>query len=346
MQALISIHKRRAVSGILAIVLSLAVPGPATAEAPHGGQPEPEGDSVPVEHRVRGEVIGETGRPISGALMRAYDRSIGAESFLGESRSDEQGQYTVLYDPAQLQDAGGLPQTLVVRAFSIGGLTLVAESDLMFHAVPDVVVNLTVSDHAWAESLERDRRDSADRIRELAGLVQQGEMSFQEYIEAVEPDAERIARIEHQRLEIAVERPGDEKPDERPARRAEDPAQALLQRYQDAARRLVVAMQPLGTLMREGHISPEALGELMEQHQGRLNKAQAELEPQLAKLAQHMQQQLMARLGQQQEPVLSDQELADIGRAVENAATELDSLANTLERATAGFRQVPGDDQD
>lgn len=346
MQTFLS-RKHSAAVSILSIVLLLAAPGLVAADESSATGDEPERPFV-----VRGEVTAESGRPLAAVVVRAFEKRLREEVPLGQTSTDDRGKYSIGYGPEQLRDPDDESPNLVVRGFSIGGTIALAESDVRHSAGPDEVINLVVPDPLWSETLEQDMRDQMREIQKLAEQVRRDEISFEDYIAAVGPKAERIELIERERRALAAAdetAPGDAEataPERSGAAEAEDPAQELMLRYQQASQRLIRALQPMVKLMQDGHVSPEEFGKLMERHQERLERTHEELGPKMAELTEHMRSRILAQLGQEHEPLLTSDELAEIRRVVDNAAAELESAARTLERAAAGLRGLSDDNQD
>ena len=70
---------------------------------------------------VRGSVQSPDGQPLSGAVVRAFDRDLRKEQRLGEAKTDEAGQYIIHYSSRQFATGDVLSASapsLIVRAFA------------------------------------------------------------------------------------------------------------------------------------------------------------------------------------------------------------------------------------
>lgn len=60
---------------------------------------------MPERHRVSGVVVdAATGRPLLGLVVRAYDRDALADDFLGETHTDADGRFAIVFTEPQFRD--------------------------------------------------------------------------------------------------------------------------------------------------------------------------------------------------------------------------------------------------
>jgi hypothetical protein len=93
---------------------------------------------------VKGEVHLSDGSPFAGLTVRAFDRDLRGEELLGETTTDENGQYEITYSATQFRRAEKSSADIIVRAYEKGS-KLVTESQIIFNAKPLETVNLVVS---------------------------------------------------------------------------------------------------------------------------------------------------------------------------------------------------------
>ncbi len=163
------------------------VPGTSTtsradaARAFPGSQPtlgraaRPE-DQIPAEGQliVRGHVVYKDGLLIEGVTVRAYNRDLRHEDFLGEAVTDQEGRYEIRYSAQQFSRADKQYADLLLRVFDLRPNApsadqdkAIAESAIIFGAQPVEKVKLTVDGgirNAWSEY-----EQILDEVRPLLG---------------------------------------------------------------------------------------------------------------------------------------------------------------------------------
>lgn len=92
---------------------------------------------------VRGHVRIEDGRPLPKVVVRAFDKDLRSEQPLGESATDQSGEYEITYTTDQFRRAEKKSADLVVRASSGAGFSL-AESKVLFNVPAVATVDLVV----------------------------------------------------------------------------------------------------------------------------------------------------------------------------------------------------------
>ena len=99
---------------------------------------------------VRGTVNTSDGQPLSGAVVRAFDRDLRQEQPLGEAVTNE-GKYEILYSDQQFRRAEKGSADLVIKAFAAND-SLLAASPVLFNAPPSANVDLTIPAENWRTS--------------------------------------------------------------------------------------------------------------------------------------------------------------------------------------------------
>jgi len=95
---------------------------------------------VAVPFRVHGSVVeDESGRPLAGLLVRAYDEDLVLDDHLGDARTDVQGRFEVVFTEVQFMDAFETRPDLYLRVFDASGsrLLLTTEHEVRADAEPD-----------------------------------------------------------------------------------------------------------------------------------------------------------------------------------------------------------------
>lgn len=97
---------------------------------------------------VKGLVLHKNGTPTKGVIIRAFDKDLRSEQPLGETRSDENGRYSIRYEIEQFLRAEKRCADLVVRVFGLKGREekLLAKSPTIFNAKSEETIDLTVDD--------------------------------------------------------------------------------------------------------------------------------------------------------------------------------------------------------
>jgi hypothetical protein len=104
---------------------------------------------------VRGSISSSARVPVLGARVAAFDRTLEAEVPVGEGVVDEDGRYSIEYEPGSYCGERKRRADLIVRALGAGGAVL-AESSLIVDARPEETVDLVIDD----------RRPEIDRLME------------------------------------------------------------------------------------------------------------------------------------------------------------------------------------
>src|SRR5262249_4088601 len=116
------------------------------------------------QHQVKGRIFFDNGLPADGVALRVYNKSFGgAETRLGEIKTDAQGSYALPYDP------GGKAANIEVRVVDTQGKEIPI-SATKFNVGKEEVVNLIAPASVKPLAVEYNRI-SADLKKEL------GEMS-------------------------------------------------------------------------------------------------------------------------------------------------------------------------
>ncbi|TVR42807.1 MAG: hypothetical protein EA394_02535, partial [Bacteroidia bacterium] len=97
---------------------------------------------------LSGNIYQADGRPLAGVMVRAFDRDMRSEEFLGEQVADEDGFYMILYYASQFRRAEKGSADLFIRVNDANGREL-AISDIFFNAPPNAVIDLTVPASAY-----------------------------------------------------------------------------------------------------------------------------------------------------------------------------------------------------
>lgn len=119
--------------------------------------PEPEPEYPPNnEFLVSGRVRLPNRYPVEACTVRAFDRDLRSEQFLGESLTDESGSYHITYTKEQFKRAEKGTADLVVRAFNPVGKPL-SESAIHFNAPPEARIDLELSEMTPVEPSEYER---------------------------------------------------------------------------------------------------------------------------------------------------------------------------------------------
>ncbi len=79
---------------------------------------------------VFGRVTDKRGRPAANLLVRAYDRDMRSEEFLGECITDKNGKYEIAWVPGQFSERGNKKADIAVKVFTREKKTLLFASDM------------------------------------------------------------------------------------------------------------------------------------------------------------------------------------------------------------------------
>src|SRR3990170_2013468 len=94
---------------------------------------------------VKGQIRQADGSPLIGAIVKAYDKDLRSEQLLGETRTDRDGRYEIVYSPDRFKTAEKRAADLIVRVDGPDGAVLV-ESAIIFNARKAETVDLVVAD--------------------------------------------------------------------------------------------------------------------------------------------------------------------------------------------------------
>jgi hypothetical protein len=112
---------------------------------------------------VRGTVFGADGKPVARREVRAFARTLRAESPIGQAVTDSAGEFDIGYGATEGSDSADRGPDLIVRAFDKQGGEIAA-SPIIFNAKRSEVVDL----HVREERLER----SASEVERLLAALE------------------------------------------------------------------------------------------------------------------------------------------------------------------------------
>ena len=92
---------------------------------------------------VQGQVLYANGQGLAGGIVRAFGQRLRSEYLLGETTTDDAGNYQIDYEQFSLPRRTNA--VLIIRAFDPGG-ALLGSSQPLFNAQPVETVNLVISD--------------------------------------------------------------------------------------------------------------------------------------------------------------------------------------------------------
>jgi hypothetical protein len=88
--------------------------------------------------RVHGAVLErESGRPLAGLVVRAFDDDLLFDDFLGDARTDAGGEFEVVYTEVQFQDLHETRPDVYVRVFDASGTRLLHTTETRHRAALD-----------------------------------------------------------------------------------------------------------------------------------------------------------------------------------------------------------------
>ena len=80
--------------------------------------------------RILGTVVEEeSGKPLEGLLVRAYDKDLIVDDHLGDTRTDAAGSFEISYSEAQYRDLNETLPDLYLRIFDASGKRLVHSTE-------------------------------------------------------------------------------------------------------------------------------------------------------------------------------------------------------------------------
>ncbi|MCP4399234.1 MAG: hypothetical protein GY801_18270 [bacterium] len=107
------------------------------------------------EYSVSGKVAKSDGVGISGLIVRAFDRDLRNESFLGETKTDDEGLYEIPYLRSQFTRADKGTADLVIRVFGRGDDNPIASSDTFFNVPAKQTIDMEVDAQDALSEIER-----------------------------------------------------------------------------------------------------------------------------------------------------------------------------------------------
>lgn len=98
-------------------------------------------------YHVRGAVLeDESGRPLTGLLVRLYDKDVLLDDFLGETHSDDAGHFELVFTEVQFMDLFETRPDLYLRVFDASGRQLphTTENQVRFDAEQEEFFELRI----------------------------------------------------------------------------------------------------------------------------------------------------------------------------------------------------------
>ncbi len=105
---------------------------------------------------VQGTISLADSTALAGVLVRAFDRDMRSEEFLGEQAADRDGFYMIFYYASQFKRAEKGSADLLVRVYDGNGQELAA-SDILFNAPPEATIDVTVPASVYQGASEWER---------------------------------------------------------------------------------------------------------------------------------------------------------------------------------------------
>jgi hypothetical protein len=126
-------------------------------------------EQAPVVFSVSGRITdAQTGEGIANLIVRAFDRDLRGEELLGEALTSPNGSYSITYAAEQFMTAEKNSADLIVRVFSRTDERL-AESEIVYNAPTQVIVNLTVAlNQVLLSEFERLSAEIAPLLRDVS----------------------------------------------------------------------------------------------------------------------------------------------------------------------------------
>ena len=103
---------------------------------------------------VKGTIRQSNGKPLVGAIVRAFDKDLISERLLGEQTTNSEGNYSIAYNKGQLSRSDKQQADLIVRVFNTTGEQLIA-SDIILNAAPLQEINLQLPTNTTLSEWEK-----------------------------------------------------------------------------------------------------------------------------------------------------------------------------------------------
>ncbi|WP_440453269.1 ribosomal protein L7/L12 [Psychrobacter sp. ASPA161_9] len=152
----IKVHQRLSSAG--ATVVIEAMSGSDNGEDPK--KPKPAKDD---NYLVTGKVSLANGEPASGVLVRAYDKDLRSEQYLGEASISSTGDYAISYKQEQFSRSEKNSADLLLRVFNEVGIELALKTknkdgpDIFFNSPKKSEINLQLEESAAVKASEYER---------------------------------------------------------------------------------------------------------------------------------------------------------------------------------------------
>ncbi|MGM8898924.1 MULTISPECIES: ribosomal protein L7/L12 [unclassified Psychrobacter] len=152
----IKVHQR--LSSVGATVVIEAMSGSDNGEDPK--KPKPAKDD---NYLVTGKVSLANGKPASGVLIRAYDKDLRSEQYLGEASISSTGDYAISYKQEQFSRSEKNNTDLLLRVFNEVGIELALktkikdEPDIFFNSPKKMDIDLQLEASAAVKASEYER---------------------------------------------------------------------------------------------------------------------------------------------------------------------------------------------
>ena len=82
--------------------------------------------------RVLGTVVDDSDRPLEGLLVRAYDKDLFKDDYLGDTHTDAAGRFEIAYSEVQFRDLHETLPDVYLRVFDASG-------ERLLHSTEDAV---------------------------------------------------------------------------------------------------------------------------------------------------------------------------------------------------------------
>lgn len=108
-----------------------------------------------ISFRVHGQVVeDESGRPLASMLVRAFDKDVAFDDFLGEARTSDAGRFEVVFTDEQFKDFFESRPDLYLQVFDPSGSRLLytTEREVRFNAGREEFFEVRISRDRVLES--------------------------------------------------------------------------------------------------------------------------------------------------------------------------------------------------